>query len=267
MIDYHLHTYLCGHAKGSMEDYVERAIKIGLNEIGFSGHFPLFWESNKEFANTLSIPEEKFPFYVEKVVSLREKYSQIKIKLGSEVDYVQGLESEIKKRVEKYPFDYVMGAIHFIGDFPFDHPDYIDEWKKRDVDEIYKSYFSSLISAINTGIFDIIAHPDLVKKFGFFPKISLFPFYEKVATSLKKMNMAFEINTSGLRKPVKEVYPSFDFLKILKKHNVPMTFGSDAHSPEDVGKDLNYAVDLAKRAGYTKYANFSGRNFTLTPIE
>lgn len=263
MVDYHLHTSFCGHARGDMEEYVRAAIQIGLEEIGFSGHFPLFHISDRRLRDTLSIPEDKFPLYVEKVLTLRKKYSRIKIKLGCEVDYIPGLEDEIRKRLQAYPFDYVMCSVHFLEDFLFDHPDYIEEWKKKNVDEVYRSYFSRLLQCIRTGIFDILAHPDLVKKFGFLPGFSLNYLYKEVAQELKKNNMVAEINTSGLRRPVKEIYPSIDFLEILKLHGVPVILGSDAHSPEEVGKDIGKGVMWAREAGYREYASFSRRKFHL----
>ncbi|NOZ64794.1 MAG: histidinol-phosphatase HisJ [Caldiserica bacterium] len=263
MMDYHLHTSLCGHARGRMEDYVKNAIQAGLEEIGFSGHFPLFHITDRKLASNLSIPEEKFPLYVEQVLDLRKKFPSIKIRLGCEVDYIPGYEEEIKKRLQPYSFDYVMGSVHFLDGFLFDHPDYIEEWEKRDVDEVYRNYFSRLLQCIETGLFDIIAHPDLVKKFGFFPKFSLGYLYQEIARALRKNNMVAEINTSGLRKPVQEIYPSLDFLKILRKYQVPITLGSDAHSPEEVGKDLDKAKEWAKEAGYKEYASFSGRKFRL----
>ena len=266
MIDYHLHTSLCGHARGRMEDYVKNAIQAGLEEIGFSGHFPLLHLPDRELASNLSIPEEKFPLYVEKVLDLRKKYPCIKIRLGCEVDYIPGCEEEVVKRLQAYPFDYIMGSVHLLDGFLFDHPGYMEEWEKRDVDEVYRNYFSRLLQCIRTGLFDIIAHPDLVKKFGFLPRFPLDSLYQKVARALQENNMVAEINTSGLRKPVKEIYPSLDFLKILCKYRVPVTLGSDAHSPEEVGKDLGKAQKWAEEAGYKEYASFSGRNFRLLPF-
>ncbi len=264
--DYHLHTPFCGHAKGEMEDYLREALKKNIKEIGFAGHFPLLHLKDRQMIEHLSIPEERFPFYVEKVLSLREKFPQLTIRLGCEVDFVPGYERKIEKILVSFPFDYVMLSVHFIGDFLFDHPAYLEEWKGKDIFSIYQQYFKLLKEGIKTGLFDVLAHPDLIKKFGFRPSQDLSPFYEEIAHLLKEKNMASEVNTSGLRRPVGEIYPSLELLKILRSYEIPAVIGSDAHSPEEVGKDLDKGIQWLKKAGYRELVSFSGRKFSPFPL-
>ena len=127
MIDYHIHTKLCGHATGEMEQYVERAIEIGLSEIGFSDHLPFVDSERTGFAMSLS----QLPLYVQKVDELREKYPTITIRLGIEVDYFPHLEKEIEELLAQYPFDYVYGSVHFLDDWVFDSPYALPEWKQQ----------------------------------------------------------------------------------------------------------------------------------------
>ena len=209
---------MCGHAEGEMEDYVRVAIDKGLDEMGFSDHFPLL---HIEMQN-ISMKMEELPFYFSCISALKEKFrGRIEIKSGLEVDYTPETEKQTRKILKKYNLDYVLGSCHFLGEWPIDHPDHIDEWKKRDVALVYKEYFQRINKMADTGIFDIIAHIDLVKKFGFIPEINLTNIYKDAALHIKKNNLCLEVNTSGLRKPVKEIYPAQEFLKICFDADVP----------------------------------------------
>jgi len=263
LIDYHIHTKLCGHAKGEMEEYVRAAIEKGLDEIGFSDHFPLFHID----APDLSMKMEDMPEYVQSVKELKEKYKdKISIKLGMEVEYTPEIEVRTRELLKNYSFDYIFGSTHFLGKWVFDHPAYKDEWKKRDVYEVYKEYFSTLGKMVVSGLFDVVAHPDLVKKFGHKPDRGLTEMYSRLAMLIAKHNMCLEVNTSGLYRPVKEIYPSEEFLRICFDSGIPVVLGSDAHSPEEVARSFDKALSLIKKVGYRKIAIFSSRKRTLVNI-
>jgi len=263
LVDYHIHTKMCGHANGEMEEYVESAIKNGLTEMGFSDHFPLFHIEPGD----LSMKMEDFPLYIKKVKEMQEKYKdKITIRLGCEVEYSADIEKPTKEMLSKYNFDYLLGSTHFLGMWIFDHPDHKDEFEKRDVYEIYSNYFTGLEKMISSRMFDIVAHIDLIKKFGYRPSRPLEEIYSKIAKAINNSSMAIEINTSGLRKPVKEMYPAAQLLKICFETNIPVTLGSDAHKPEEVTRDFDKAVLLIKNAGYTKIAQFANRKRTLINI-
>jgi len=256
LIDYHIHTDLCGHAEGEMEEYVQSAIKKGLKEMGFSDHFPLFHIP----APDLSMKMEDLPVYINKVRELQKKFKKdISIKLGIEVEYTPETEVSTGKLLKNYSFDYIYGSVHFLGEWIFDHPAQKDEWEKRNVYEVYRNYFSNLEKMIRSNLFDIVAHIDLVKKFGYKPAEPLAGIYTNIAKLIAGHKMCIEVNTSGLYKPVKEIYPSEEFLKICFVNNVPVVLGSDAHSPEEVGRDFDKALYLIKKAGYKKIATFSSR--------
>ena len=266
LIDYHLHTPLSGHAQGELEEYVEKAIKIGLKEIGFSDHAPLPRGFAPRLRDSISIPEKKFSYYVEKILKLRDKFPEIKIKLGCEIDFIPGRMEETLSLIQKYPLDYRMVSIHFVDGFPFDHPAYYPEWERESKEKIFLRYFQLLKEAIQYGEFDIIAHPDLPKKFGDRIPSSLKYLYREIARCSGEKGMVCEINSSGLRRPVREIYPSEDFLRVMKDAGIPVTFGSDAHSPEEVGKDIEKCYLFAISTGYRTFTLWERRNPISYPL-
>ena len=141
LVDYHIHTSRCGHATGTMEQYVERALEIGLNEIGFSDHLHLYFLPKADRDPSLAMAEEELPEYVDSVLELRDRYPQIPIRLGIEADFFPGQEETLRRILEQYPWDYVYGSIHFIGDWGFDDPKYVHRYADWDIDELYRHYF------------------------------------------------------------------------------------------------------------------------------
>jgi len=158
-----------------------------------------------------------------------------------------------------YPFDYVIGAVHWLGDFGFDNPDYLCEWSSRDVYETYREYFEVLTDAVKSGIFDIIAHIDVIKVFGYKTEKDLSQVYRKVAEAMYKANICAEISTAGLRKPVGEIYPSQDIMIHLREYGIPVIINSDAHRPEDVGRDFDKALEYVKCFGFGNLCYFEKR--------
>lgn len=260
MIDYHIHTKLCGHATGEVEQYVERAIEIGLTEIGFSDHLPFVDHERPGLAMKLS----ELPCYVQQVERLRKNYPNITIRLGIEVDYFSNLWHKIAGLLVQYPFDYVYGSVHFISDWSFDSPYAYPEWNLADVDQVYEQYIELVCEAARSGLFDIMAHLDLIKIHGFRPFKNMHPQWESLVKCLKENGVATEINTSGLRKLGGEIYPSDEIVKLIKKYEVPIVFGSDAHRPQDVGRDFDQAVQLALKHGIHSAAQFIGRKIVTT---
>jgi histidinol-phosphatase (PHP family) len=252
--DYHTHTELCGHASGTTDEYILEAVKKNLNEIGFSDHAPLP-EGLREGITMLPGETEQYIELIEnKKVEYRDK---IEVKCGFEIDFP--LTSALdRKYLTDARLDYLIGSCHFLGQWAFDHPDNIEEFDKRDIDNIYNEYYKIILDLVQSGYFNIIGHFDLVKKFGHRAKTDFTKIVENLARAIaKQKNLAFELNTAGLRKPVGEIYPSKAIIEIFYKFNVPVTFGSDAHKPEEVAYMFNEAVDMLKAAGYRKISGFS----------
>ena len=264
--DYHLHTRLCGHASGELEEYLEQAARKGIPEVGFSDHLPLYFLPSGKTIPGYAMREEELSLYVDLVQKCAQKFP-LRVGLGIEADFVPGYEESLAALLASYPFDYVLGSVHFIEGWGFDNPAEIEEYGKRDINRVYEQYFALIQQAALSGLFDVMAHPDLVKKFAFRPTENLSPHYEATARAFKKAGVCAEVNSAGLRYPAEEVYPSFSLLRCFFEHGVPVTIGSDAHCPEQVGTGLEQAVRLIKEAGYTEIALFSGRKRRLIKIK
>ncbi len=254
--DYHMHTPLCRHATGDPVDYARQALAVGLTEIGFSDHSPMRQDDFDNWRmNFLQLDE-----YVEKVLKAQKDFPQLTIRLALEVDYFPNGEDWIRELAARQPWDYFIGSVHYVSDsWDIDNPAKLSEWKKRDAFEVWSAYFERLTMAAESGLFEIIGHVDLPKKFGIRPVQDCTPLYEKFLNAAKKSGCAIELNTAGLRKDCKEIYPSRQILELAFQKNVPITFGSDAHAPEEVGMNFTEAIQLARAAGYQQCCQFSKR--------
>jgi len=250
-IDLHNHTTRCNHAKGSMESYVQRAIELGIDIYGFSEHAPM------NFDEYYRLPFSQMKDYVEDVQNLQSKYkNDIKILLGYEVDYLTG---HMDERVLKAEVDYLIGSVHFLGEWGFDNPEFNDEYAKRNIDDIWQEYFNTIEAMAKTEHFDIVGHFDLIKVFKFMPSKDIRSMAKKALKAIKKSNMVLELNSAGLRKPCKEIYPSESLLEVAYELDIPITFSSDAHAIGQVGFKYNETKKLAKKIGYTKAVTFEQR--------
>ena len=254
--DYHMHTPLCRHAKGEPTELAAQALKIGLKEIGFSDHSPMPRDDFDDWRMFASQLDD----YVAKVEKARRDHPSLVIRLGLEADYLPGYESWIEELRARHPWDYFIGSVHYISEsWAIDSPFTIKQWKHRDPFEVWSVYFERLARAAESGLFDIIGHADLCKKFCFYPKEDCTQLFTSFLDAAKRADVAMELNTSGLRKDCKEIYPSAKIVALAAERSIPITFGSDAHAPQEVGMNLDEAVALAKAAGYTKCVRFVGR--------
>ncbi len=250
--DYHIHTSLCKHAVGTPEEYLHTAYKQGLKVVGFSDHCPVPIgfdpESRMDF--------EQFEEYVEIVNELKNNSYGIEVLFGMEVDWVPGRMDEVYKFLNTIDYDYLIGSVHCINNIPFDNSDNIYLWDTpQKVKNIWNTYIDMMTDMVSIGKFDVIGHMDLPKKYKFYPEDMSY-FMDKADiffSKASKFDVAVELNTAGLRKPVKEIYPSLELLRIAKRNGVKITFGSDSHAPEQVGKNFDNARELAVAAGYCDY--------------
>jgi len=254
--DYHMHTPLCRHATGEPVDYARRAVELGLTEIGFSDHSPM---ARDDFDNWRMF-DRQLDEYVAKVRLAQKEFPQLTIRLALEVDFLPGHEDWIRRLAARQPWDYFIGSVHYVSDsWDIDNPAKLSEWKKRDAFEVWRIYFERLTLAAESKLFDIIGHADLPKKFGIRPAQDCTPFYEKFLAAAAKSNCAIELNTAGLRKDCREIYPGPQMLRLAFEKHVPITFGSDAHAPAEVGLNFAEAIELAHSVGYQHYFQFSNR--------
>jgi histidinol-phosphatase (PHP family) len=247
--DYHTHTELCGHAVGTPEDYLRAAERQGLTGIGIADHFPLLPEADRSVAMSFS----DLPEYVKEVEELKRRYPGY-VFLGIEADYRPHTIDRVRALLEEYPFDYVIGSVHFLGPWGFDDERQVGAYSGRDIDRVWVEYLQLVGDAAESGAFTILGHLDLAKKFGYRPSLAVDVEIDRLVERIVGAEVLVEINTAGLRKPVKEIYPSLSILSRLNRAGVNITFGSDAHRPSEVGLDFERAVQLASEAGYTEYA-------------
>ncbi|MBC8096885.1 MAG: histidinol-phosphatase HisJ family protein [Akkermansiaceae bacterium] len=262
--DLHMHTPLCRHAVGEPVDFARRALEVGLTEIGFSDHSPMRQDDFDDWRMRFDQLDE----YVANVRRAQTDFPRLTIRLALEVDYLPGHEDWIRELSARHPWDYLIGSVHYVSEsWAIDNPHKLSEWKHRDAFEVWSTYFDRLTLAAQTGLFQIVGHADLPKKFGHRPTRDGTPLYERFLSAAKQHGCAIELNTAGLRKDCREIYPSREILQLAFEKNVPITFGSDAHAPEEVGLNFSEAVNLARSVGYTHCLRFNQRAAEAIPIQ
>jgi histidinol-phosphatase (PHP family) len=250
--DYHTHNRLCRHATGDVIDYARVAREKGLTAFGASDHNPM---------------PAAFDAYVDSVRAAAERLAPFPVRLGLECDYLEGQEHWIEELSGLHPWDYLIGAVHYISPgWDVDNPQHVSRFTPDRVEEIWDLYWRKYIACIRTGLFDILAHPDLPKKFGHRPPGDLKRYYVPAVEALADVGAAVEINTAGLRKPVKEAYPAREFVELAVQAGVPVVFSSDAHAPEEVGAGFEEILRMAWEAGVRETALFSGRKRSAEPL-
>ncbi len=266
IVDYHMHLRNpreeIAHETWAVDPFVEQARAAGLDEIGFTEHVYYFRQTRSLW--TVPYQTERCIYdldaYVDAVLQARER--GLPVKLGLEVDYVPGREDETRALLAPYPWDYLLGSVHFIDGYGVDgEPRLVDE---LGVEEAWRRYFEGLARAARSDLFDSLSHPDLVKIFG--ERVDGFD-YSAVADAIAESGVAVEVSTAGLRKPVGELYPHPDFLAACRERGVPVTTGSDAHVPELVGRDFDLARELLREAGYETITIFDRRRARQEPLE
>jgi len=255
-VDLHNHTTLCNHATGSMEEYIKRAIELGIDQFGFSEHAPM------DFDKKYRLDSSQKDYYENEVKRLKEEYkNQINILLGYEVDFMQNV--KMLDEILNAKVDYLIGSVHFLDGWGFDNPEFIGEYKNKDIDKIWQDYFDTVQEMAKTKYFDIVGHIDLIKIFNYLPKKDIKIIALDALKEIKKSNMVIEINAAGLRKPIKEVYPSKDILELVYELNIPITLSSDAHSIEQIGFKYDEVKSYVKSFGFNQIATFENRERKL----
>ena len=254
-VDLHNHTTRCNHAKGTIDQYIQKAIALGIDVYGFSEHAPM------DFDKHYRLPFDEIQAYTQDILNAKEKYKQdIDILLGYEVDW---LPNHMSDTILHAKVDYLIGSVHFIDKWSFDNPEFIGGWKTKDIDEIWKAYFEATTAMASSGKFDIVGHLDLIKVFKYLPKQDIRLLAQKTLKAIKKSNMVLELNSAGLRKPIAEIYPSKTLLEEAYSLNIPITFSSDAHAVEHIGFSYDKVTALAKEVGYTQAVTFKQRDKEL----
>ena len=272
-IDYHMHFEYGDYNFDWVEKFFDAAKLRGLDEIGITEHshtFPEFeslyyedlildnsevgafqkvWLKTNKFKHTL---KDYFDFMAE----LKKNHA---VKIGIEVCNFQN-QSAVKKILDGRDFDYIIGSVHFLNGWGYDASKIKDEWTRHDLREIYESYTLEVEKLADSKIYDVIGHPFNIRLFKNFPDFDVTPYLERVASAMKKNNLAVDVNTgTKYRYPVGEISPYADFMKVAAAYELPIIISSDAHQPEDCGKFCDEAIAYVKRFGYDKILTFNRR--------
>ena len=252
LYDTHMHTYLCKHARGKPEEYAAKAVQCGLKGIIFTCHNP----GPKGWDEHIRMRMDQFQEYVALVQQTSETWKdRLDVRLGLECDYAPGMEAFLEKLLSYKGLEYILGSVHPHSSY------YKNKYYQGDVMAFYCIYFDHLAKAAETGLFDTIAHPDLVKTV--FPNewdpYAIWTDTLKVLDRIAKTNVAMELNTSGLIKNIKEMNPNVHMLVAMAERDIPVVIGSDAHDPKRVAGDFDLALDLLEEVGYTHIHFFLGR--------
>lgn len=245
--------------------YSERAAELGIAEIGFTDHVYRFTVARTWIDAPLWQAQavEDLTHYVSAVGAAQK--AGLAIKLGLEVDWVPGREREIAALGRAYPWDFLIGSYHWIGDREIDHQAN-SVWDTTPADEVWRRYTDGFCAAAQSGLFDCMAHPDLPKVFGHRLRPEPLALYRDMADAVQAGDVCIEVSTAGLRKPAAEIYPTSKLLGMFAARRVPVTLGSDAHSPAGVGRDFDKALRALAEAGYRELTFFSGRERTAQAV-
>jgi len=269
LINTHCHTGYCGPAEGEVAPYVACAKQAGLSTLAFTDHYPL--SSQYDLGGYLSVPEEKIVLYREAVLQARADNPDMEIILGCELDYLGSCEDRVLQPEDLAPYELVLGSVHFVDGWAFDDPAERDEWEKPGAaDRIWRRYFELWCDAVSDRSmpFQVMSHPDLAKKFNFYPTYDVKPLYEAAVEACKASGRMIELNTSGSYYACAEVFPSPELLAMFAKAGVPCTVGTDAHVPENVARDIKLGYKHMYEAGYREVTvpTASGDRRTITIV-
>jgi histidinol-phosphatase (PHP family) len=274
LTDYHLHLrpddpgtsveeYFTAE---NVERYLAAAAAAGIEELGVSEHVYRFREALELW---------RHPFWAQNAKDDLDAYCEFvggtPLRLGIECDFIPGAEERTASLLEARDFDYVVGSVHFVGEGAAAVDDTAwDVWEPAgDPDEVWRRYFEALAGCARSGLFDILAHPDLVKVWGSarpLPERDLRAYYEPAVEAIAESGIAVEISTAGLRKPVGEIYPARGFAEMCVEAGAAFALSSDAHLPEQVGFEYGAAVDLLEQLGVEEICVFEGRRRRLAPL-
>ena len=269
IVDYHMHLRDAGgridHAVPAVERFVETATRRGVDEIGFTEHVYYFRQTRHVW--DLPYQTERCVYDLDAYCDavLEAKRRGVPVKLGLEVDYVGGRQERLDELLAPYPWDYLLGSVHWLDGLAVDQEPGV--WGRLPVEQVWRRYFACLAELARSGAVDALAHVDLAKIFGLRPEPqTTAALHEQAAEAIAGAGVCVEVSTAGLRKPVGELYPDPGLLRACAHRGVPITLASDAHEPQTVGLDLERAVELARAAGCQTVTVFEGRQRRQEPL-
>jgi histidinol-phosphatase (PHP family) len=270
--DYHMHLVDDDHPYTDADfttervaAYVAAAATAGVDEICFTDHVHRFRQARDWFDHPLWVADavEDLTRYHATVTAARD--AGLPVRVGLEVEYLEGSEERIRQTLDGYAWDMLLGSVHWVSGLAVDW-DAAPVWEMHAVADVWRMYVDAVCAAAASGIYDVMAHPDLAKVFGHRPEPKPFALYEQMADAFQAAGVCAEVSTAGYRRPLGEIYPDPDLLRMFRARGVPVTLASDAHSPGGVGLRFGDAVSVLTAAGYRTITLFRSREPRQEPL-
>ncbi len=234
-----------------LQPWADKARELGLRDLAFTDHDR--YKAGVDFGE---------------IDRLRERNPDIKIRSGIELDNDPETGADGRRWVEANwdKLDFVLGSVHFVEGFPFDHPNYISGYAERDINDLYRKYYKLIQDTARSGLVDGIGHLDLICIFKYFPTEDMTSLYEETLDVIKASNITMEINTAGFRKPIGRQYPDMDLIRRAVAKQIPLTISSDAHAAKDLNLNYDKLADILREVGVTEVAIFHKHVRTMVPV-
>ena len=264
MFSYHNHTtYSDGHS--NIEEIIIGACSRNLREIGVSDHYV---DHPNGITPNWSMKSDQIEEYFNRIEKLKQLYSEkITVRKGIELDFFEETIDNAYNKIMKYQPDYIIGSVHYVGDFLIDGES--EDWEiltKDEVNNIIELYWKKIIAMSKSKKINIVAHIDLYKKFGYFTDTCFMDYINEALTTIKNNNQAIELNTSGLFKPVNEYYPSDNIIRLISDMKIPIIITADAHYPAHIKRNFNEIYKILKEIGITQTCRFENQNAIIEYI-
>lgn len=260
-ISYHNHTTM-SDGSASADEMIAAAAAAGLEEIGISDHYVLTPDGRPV---SWSMPPDYLGDYFTNVKLAAERHPEIVVRVGLEIDFFPETVATVRDRIGRLPFDYLIGAVHFVGTFPVDEsPEQWERLSPSERDDIWRIYWTRVREMAESAAFDVAAHLDLPKKFGFLPTLEYSADIAAALTAIATSGMALELNTAGWRWPAADAYPSHAILAEARRRDIRLQINTDAHRPQDITYEGERAVAIARRLGFSRIVGFdAGRRYAV----
>ena len=252
MIDYHLHVVAHADRPMTVENilsYCDVAKARGIRQMGITEH--------DRYLDDIDLAAFQ---------EARELSQDVELRLGIEIDFVPGQEERMDRFASALPFDYVIGSVHRVDNEEVDRQTDQRIYEKYETYDLYDAYYANVREAALSGRFDVLGHPDLIKIFRHYPDRDITGMLEETADAVAESGVVVDVNAAGLRKPVGEIYPSREFLKMFYRRGVPIILSSDAHAPEQVGMGYGESIPLVRDVGYREVVTFKDRERGTLPL-
>ncbi len=251
LFDLHTHHDRCGHAVGKIEDYIQAAVEKGLHYIAISDHSPFFYSDEDQLHPGIAMAKSELDSYVKEVLTLKEKYKdKIHVLLSLESDYFPEHENIYRENINKHPFDFVIGSVHWVNDASIFKRGRWDGLHEADRIKNKEDYYKLIQASAKSGLFQVLGHIDAMK--GFYPEFAQIetPIIDETLKIISSEGVAIEVNTSGKTKDCGGWYPSNEILERALHFGVDISFGSDSHVPERIGEDYVDVQKTLKEIGF-----------------